>query len=96
MDAIDLLMQVLSQLDQTIPDWTLYLLVAVILAAGLRQLVELAEKLSFLFKPFLPLFQDQSTRDFIHMRSSFVEYLMYEVQRLNRESDWSNIYYTDL
>lgn len=41
-------------------------------------------------------FYDQDTRDFVRLRKLFGEQLIADVERLNREADWNDFFYTEL
>lgn len=42
------------------------------------------------------VFYNPETRDFIRLRNNFLQTMIYDVQRLNRDAAWSDFYYTAL
>src|SRR5687768_7406240 len=52
--------------------------------------------ISNLWKYISSLFYSREEKDFVELRNLFIEHLMYEVQRLNREADWNDFHYTTL
>lgn len=49
-----------------------------------------------ILKTIIPHIYNRETMQFIDIRKNFVEHLIYEVQRLNREADWNDFHYTEL
>ncbi len=49
-----------------------------------------------LWKYISSLFYSREEKDFVEIRNLFIQHLVYEVQRLNREADWNDFHYTTL
>lgn len=94
MDLMDLLIGLLE--SDSLPSYIIFLILIAAIVAILTNFVGLVDKLHTIFRRILVPVQDQETRDFIVVRSYFVQALISHMWKLNQAADWSDINYTEL
>lgn len=98
----------ISELNQTFatleaygvpfPNWVYVVIILVIVLGAFVYSLDIIFSKFLKFRQFIKIsFYNSNIKDSIEVRNSFIGYLEYEVEKLNRESEWNDsLHYTEL
>lgn len=97
--SLDDINQVLQELGISFPAWLFAIFLLLIVLNWTGAFTTIGNLLRWFSRGILSMVRPratQSNKSFLRKRSLFVKHLLYEVERLNREADWNDFYYTEL
>ena len=94
--GIEQILNAVRSLGLSVPAWVVLMLAALAFAKWLGILDWFFDLIVRGIKATGRVLYNRETREFVRIRNRFVEHLIYEVERLNREADWNDFHYTAL
>jgi predicted NACHT family NTPase len=89
-------LEALEALGLSVPGWLVLVLAVLVFAKWLGVLDWIIDLIVRGLKAVGRILYNRETWEFVRIRNRFVEHLIYEVERLNREADWNDFHYTAL
>ena len=100
MAVIDELMELIDSFELVGIPIQNYVITIILILMFLIIIIEISKKFikygKNVIKAIETRFYNRETMQFIKIRKNFVDHLVYELQRLNREADWNDFLYTEL